>query len=114
MGRTYLFECTKCVYHVRVAGGPAEGIHFAVQTIACADCKALYDAVTRFRLSPRQIENPPRTPPPCVAALNRLTPRGVERWMKFKLACPVTASHRVRQWRQPDKCPKCGNFMEPG
>ena len=59
MGRTYLFECSKCGYHARVAGGAAEGEHFAVQTIACADCRALHDAVTRFKALTAARENTP-------------------------------------------------------
>ena len=49
MGRTYSFECPKCEYRVQVAGGADEGAHFAVQTIACADCRELYDVVIPAR-----------------------------------------------------------------
>ena len=112
MGRTYLFECSRCGYRAYVAGGAAEGEHLAVQTIACADCKALYDAVIRFKASPRPGENPPGTAPKFVAVLNRLPPRGVRQWLKFKPACPVASWHRIRPWKQPDKCPKCGIFLE--
>jgi hypothetical protein len=112
MGRTHLFECSKCGYHARVAGGAAEGEYFAVQTIACADCRALYDAVTRFKVSPRQKEYPPRDAPKIAVVLNRLPPRGARQWLKFKPACPVFSWHRIRPWKQPDKCPKCGNFLE--
>ncbi len=114
MGRTYLFECSKCGYHARVAGGTDEGIHCAVQTIVCSDCKALYDAVIRFKLSPRQQNSPPFNPPKFAMVLNRLPPRGGRQWLKFKPACPVSPLHRIRPWKQPDKCPKCGTFLEPG
>jgi len=114
MGRTYSFECCKCGYQVRVAGGAGAGEHFAVQTIACADCRALHDAVVHFKPSLRQEENPPPAAPPFAAMLNRLPPRGARPWWKFKPACPISPRHRVRSWKQPDKCPKCGNFMEPG
>jgi hypothetical protein len=114
MGRTYAFECPRCNYHVHVAGGADEGIRFSVQTIACTDCKALYDAVTRYKASPRQRENPPKTPPKFGAVLNRLPPRGPRHWLQFKLACPVSPWHHIRLWKQPDKCPKCGTFLEPG
>ncbi|MFZ0827133.1 MAG: hypothetical protein WAO02_06895 [Verrucomicrobiia bacterium] len=113
MGRTYLFECSKCGYHARVAGGVAEGEHFAVQTIACSDCRVLYDAVTRFKPSPRQMEKPPPAAPTFAVLLNRLPPRGARQWQKFKPVCPVLSWHRIRIWKQPDKCPQCGNFMEP-
>ena len=114
MGRTYLFECSKCGYHARVAGGAGEGIHFAIHTIACGDCKALYDAVVRFKPSARQSENPPPVPPAFAALWNRLPPRGASLWLKFKPVCPVSVRHRVRLWKQPDKCPRCGNFMDTG
>ena len=113
MGRTYLFECSKCGYHARVAGGAAEGEHFAVQTIACADCRALHDAVTRFKAASRPRESALKTAPKFAAMLNRLPPRGARQWLKFKPGCPVIAWHRIRPWKQPDKCPKCGNFLEP-
>jgi hypothetical protein len=114
MGRTYAFECPKCEYRAHVAGGADEGAHFAVQTIACADCKALYDVVIRLKASPRQKENPPRTAPEFSVALNRLPLRGARHWLKFKPACPVSPLHRIRPWKRPDKCPKCGTFLEVG
>ena len=112
MGRTYLFECSKCGYHARVAGGADEGEHFAVQTLACADCKLLHDVVVRFKISPWTANNLSSTAPKFAMALNRLPPRGVRQWLKFKPACPVASWHRIRIWKRPDKCPKCGNFLE--
>ena len=114
MGRTYLFECSKCGYRVHVAGGADEGEHFAVQTVACADCRALYDAVTRFKPSVRHGWNPPKTSPKFAAMLNRLPPRGARPWWEFKPACPVSPGHRIRIWKRLDKCPKCGAFLEQG
>jgi len=114
MGRTYLFECLKCGYHARVTGGAGEGIHFAVHTIACSDCRALYDAIVRFKPPSPAPEQLPVVPPPFTKLINRLPPRGARFWLKFKPVCPVSGRHRVRLWKQPDKCPKCGNFMESG
>jgi hypothetical protein len=51
MGRSYWFECSKCGYRAKVSGGADRGFHFYVQTIACGDCKQLYDAVTRLKVS---------------------------------------------------------------
>jgi hypothetical protein len=34
------------------------------------------------------------------------------RWLHFKAVCPVVAQHRVKDWQQPGKCPKCGYFLE--
>jgi len=112
MGRTYLFECSKCGYHVRVAGGADEGAHFAVLTIACADCRELHDVVTLFKTPPQPEENLPKTTPKFAVALNRLPPSGARQCLKFKPACPVASWHRIRPWKQPDRCPKCGDFLE--
>jgi hypothetical protein len=30
----------------------------------------------------------------------------------FKLQCPVSAMQRVRGWDNPDKCPRCGVYLE--
>lgn len=112
MGRTYMFECSRCGYRASVAGGADEGDHFTVQTIVCADCKALHDAVIRFRIPPQLKDNPPLTAPKFAAVLSRLPPRGARLWLKFKPACPVSPLHRIRLWQRPGKCPKCGMFME--
>jgi len=113
MGRTYLFECSKCGYRARVSGGADHGRHVAVQTIFCADCKELYDAVIEFKPLSRR-ENHLKTAPRFAALLNRLPPRGVRHWIKLKPACPVSSRHHIRLWKQPDKCPKCGAFLDPG
>jgi hypothetical protein len=114
MGRTYAFECPRCDYRVHIAGGAAEGVHFAVQTIACADCRALHDAVIRFKAALRPRDAPPKTAPKFAALLLRLPPRGPRHWLKFKPACPVSPRHRIQLWKQPGKCPRCGTFLEPG
>jgi NAD-dependent SIR2 family protein deacetylase len=113
MGRTYLFECSKCGYRARVSGGADRGRHAAVQTILCAECRELYDAVIEFKPS-RPGEKNLKTAPKFTALLNRLPPRGARRWVKLKPACPFSPRHRIRLWKQPDKCPKCGTFLDPG
>jgi hypothetical protein len=130
MGRSYWFECSKCGYRAKVSGRPDRGVGFFVQTILCRDCKELYDAVTRVKVPDGMARwgsfagwqwaglqtGSPRagTPPPFQAVLNRLPPRGVKRfkWLSFKLQCPVSPIHRVRSWNDPDKCPRCGIFLE--
>jgi hypothetical protein len=129
MGRTYLFECSKCGYRAKVAGGAVRGVHFAVQTIQCLDCKQLYDAVTelkvpiptnaaldRWKLKTNRLDSvkAPARPPTFQAALNRLPPGGAKRfrWLRFKAACPASPRHRIREWHQPGKCPKCGIFLD--
>ena len=129
MGRSYWFECAKCGYRAIVAGRADQGLDLVIQTILCRDCKQLYDAVTRLSVvddssglggvgglpaarfqKRRQIT----TPPAFQAALNRLPPSGARRlkWHAFKLQCPVSGLHRVRSWNDPDRCPKCGIFLE--
>jgi hypothetical protein len=129
MGRSYWFECAKCGYRAIVAGRADQGLDLVIQTILCRDCKQLYDAVTRLRMADdsgglggvgglpaarlqrsRQIT----TPPAFQAALNRLAPGGTRRlkWQAFKIQCPMSRLHRVRSWNDPDRCPKCGVFLE--
>ena len=131
MGRTYLFECPKCSYRAKVAGGAQDGFNFAVQTILCRDCKELYDSVVRMRVSPRPTDqvkglrfglrnafarNPKalRQPPTFLAALNRLPPSGrtTSAWVSFPLRCPVSSLHRVQAWKSPGQCPRCGVHLE--
>jgi hypothetical protein len=129
MGRSYWFECPRCGYRARVSGREDRGQAFWVQTILCHDCKDLYDAVTRLsvpdepvklgilagwrwgRLAPTQGLS---SPPSFQAVLDRLPHRGMTgfKWLRFKLQCPVSETHRVRSWKDPDKCPKCGVFLE--
>jgi len=126
MGRTYLFECPKCGYRAKVAGGVERGLHFAVQTLLCHECRELHDAVISLKTVVPGLGNTPgeplrfkarkavRTPPTFLAALNRLPPEAKKRpkWVNFKLACPVSARHRIRERQSPDKCPRCGCFLE--
>ena len=129
MGRTYSFECSKCGYCAKVSGGADRGVHVAVQTILCSECKELHDAVTglkvpvppnaalqRWKLKTSRLDSvkAPARPPTFEAALNRLPPGGAKRvrWLRFKAACPVSPRHRVREWHQPGKCPQCGVFLE--
>ena len=109
MGRTYSFECEECGYVAKVAGGFAEGRDFAVQTIACLDCRELQDAVTSAVIPEGTNELPPLT------QLMRRMPwagrRNTKR-EKFVPACTNSKSHVVRPWNQPDKCPRCGVFLE--
>ncbi len=131
MGRTYLFECAKCGYRATVAGGVAQGPHLVVQTIHCLDCRELHDAVTELKVPASAPEKPARwklkptlldagpgdeKPPAFAVALNQLVVGSGKqfRWIKYKPACPVAARHRIRVWKQPGKCPKCGVFLDGG
>ena len=129
MGRSFWFECSKCGFRANVSGQFDRGLNVAVQTIHCRDCRKLYDAVIHLRvpdelkerslnfgLRPR-ISPPQRAPasPPVLQVLvNRLPYKGIKyfRWMRYKPQCPVSAYHQVREWNAPDKCPRCGIFLE--
>jgi len=130
MGRSYWFECSRCGYRAKVSGRADGGLSFCVQTILCCDCRELYDAVTRLRVperleawgnfgglrQSRWLKARPRitAPPSFQAVLNRLPRTGGKRykWIPFEIKCPVSASHRVRGWNDPDHCPKCGVYLE--
>jgi hypothetical protein len=129
MGRSYWFECAKCGYRAKVSGRADRGINFFVQTIVCQDCKELYDAVTRIRLPEetpgyglRQASNGKlssihsglKRPPTFQGALNRLSLTGAKRfkWVRFPAQCPVAVFHRIKPWNDPDKCPRCGLYLE--
>lgn len=113
MGRMYLFECSRCGYRARVSGSADHGRYVIIQTILCTECKELYDAVIAFKPSAFRAFYP-NTVPKFAALLNRLPPRGVRPWIKWKPVCPVSCRHRIRLWKPPDKCPKCGAFLDPG
>jgi hypothetical protein len=128
MGRSYWFECPKCGYRAKVSGREDRGLIFFVQTILCRDCRELYDAVTRLRVPGHPIGLEPAAwhrarlksqrsfsvPPAFQAVVNWLPQTGVKqfKWLLFELQCPVSAMHRVRSWNDPDKCPRCGVYLE--
>jgi len=131
MGRNYLFECSRCGYRARVAGGVSDGAWFIVQTVRCHQCKELHDAVVELKLavpslnlgkwkstlrSRRQLLELAgfKQTPAFKTLVDRLPPGGAKqyRWIKFSAACPVSARHRVEQWKSPGKCPKCDWFLE--
>ena len=134
MGKSYWFECSRCGYRARVSGRADRGLLCHVQTIVCRDCKQLYDAVTRLKVTEevttgmaglglkgwgldrgRRVNGRSlKRPPTFQAAVNRLTMTGGKKlkWLQFKLECPVSPGHRVEAWNEPDKCPKCGIHLE--
>src|SRR6185295_18231222 len=113
MARIYLFDCGKCGYQSRVVGGLAEALDITSQTIQCAECRSLHDAVIAVRVP--QSASAYLTAPPLEDVMNRLESidRSAMRWEYFELACPVSPDHKVKEWHQPGKCPLCGFFLEP-
>jgi hypothetical protein len=126
MGRSYLFECSKCEYKAKVSGGEDSGLQFFVQTAACRDCRVLFDSVVRLKIPDTGLKfsagfqrlrlgkSEAEPAPKFEAVASLLPPVGVKKfkWVNFKIRCPVSALHRVRAWNEPGKCPRCGNFME--
>ena len=82
MGATYRFSCPSCAYTAEVSGQPDFGMVAATTTIACKDCRELYDAVDG--------EFGQHTQP---------------------LLCPQNPSHRVTEWTHPGSCPRCGHGL---
>ena len=116
MGKTYQFECLLCHYRAKVSGGADSGVHCEVQTVVCRDCRELFDVFTKLRRrvgAEEKIKFPgffrPEIPPVILrdgSAPLRLV------WQKFPPACPANAKHFVEPWRNPGRCPRCGNSME--
>ena len=116
MGRTYQFACPSCHYHAKVSGGADSGIHCAVQTVVCRDCRELLDVFLKVR---RRADAVPAVKfpaffrpeiPPVVLRGGGAGGRLV--WQKFQPACPAGPKHFVEIWNDPGRCPRCGNFME--
>ncbi len=129
MGRSYWFECSRCGYRARVSGGPDRGLELFVQTVLCRECKELYDAVIKIRgpdelavrlraqasgLSRRALKAQARRPPDFMTALNRIRLPGARhhKWTHYSLQCPVSPAHKIEPWDAPDKCPRCGLYLE--
>jgi hypothetical protein len=136
MGRTYHFECPQCHYQACVSGGAEQGVNCSVQTVACKNCRELYDVFTRIRKKEFAAETGPKPGsksnrilqsneiliPPLMLVehtLRQFQPANRSKvsaipshWENVKLACPVAKSHRVQPWNDPDRCPRCGNYME--
>jgi hypothetical protein len=112
MGKTYLFECGLCHYRVKASGGAAAGVDCEVQTVACSDCRELYDIFTHVRRQSTPVGKfkalHPEIPP---AALTG-SPARKRDWEKPPVICPRDPKHRVAPWNDPGRCPRCGNFLE--
>jgi hypothetical protein len=125
MGRTYVFYCPRCEYVARVSGGADAGFHCATQTIVCTDCRALYDVPTKLRVAEESPTARPRPKKSLLAEVKPPLPSPVDptnmllfsepprtKWIQIKPRCPVAALHRVEDWTNPGKCPRCGTFLD--
>jgi hypothetical protein len=122
VGRTYLFECPYCQYRAKISGGADSGLHCQVQTVVCRDCRELFDVFTRVRRRAGAGATGrfrgfyrPEIPPPVLVDNSRppAQPKPAPLvWEPRKPACPVDPTHRVEPWKDPGRCPRCGNFVE--
>lgn len=115
VGKTYQIECPHCQYRAKVSGGADAGLNCEVQTIVCRDCRELMDVYVRIRRRAGDAL-PPKFPgffrPEIPPAILRDGKVGKLVWKKFIPACPVDAKHRIEEWRDPGRCPRCGIYME--
>ncbi len=130
MGKSYWFECSKCGYRAKVSGRADRGVNCFVQTIVCFDCKELYDGIIRLKVSAEAPLSKNRTDrngvkslsqnranrraPAFQSVLNRLPFRATQpfKWLQFNAQCPVSSIHRVQNWNDPGKCPRCGIYLD--
>ena len=128
MGRTFLFECSRCHYRAAVVGGADRGFNCFVQTIVCKECASLHDVVTRLRVeeSQKPRSSQLRWQPLALetesadqaqlryAYYNRLLFVAAQksRWVTLKLRCTVSKTHRIAPWQEPGKCPRCNTYLE--
>ena len=90
-------------------------MHCETRTIVCRDCRVLRDVPVRVRVpetagkpAGRALPVKPNLMPPML--LVSQPPR--TKWLEFKPACPVSATHEVELWTRPGKCPKCETYLE--
>ena len=88
MGMLYRFVCAACGYTAEVSGGEDAGMRSGTTTIACEQCRKLYDVV-----------------------IEKKTSDGTE-FKQCAPRCPKSARHPFRIWTNGDPCPRCGGIME--
>jgi hypothetical protein len=88
MGTRYSFQCVSCRYRATVSGDYDMHDTKASVTIACPECRRLYD----LELEP----------------MPHFRTRGVDASL---LVCPRSKGHRPKAWTHPGSCPRCGATM---
>lgn len=99
-----------------------------MQTVVCHDCRELFDVFTRIRkrrqpvIARRTLMNSEIIIPPALLVEHPVRefpekpePRPLPAptfWEDREISCPIASSHRIEPWRDPGRCPRCGNFME--
>jgi len=92
-----MFRCPDCGYAVEISGGLDYGFTGVTQTILCKECKELYDISLEVR-----------APEMCAKEHEEGKPW---RPSEDELYCPEDDEHKVRAWKHPGKCPRCGGKM---
>ena len=88
MGTKSLFRCIKCQYEAKVSGGKDCGFHAEIETMICANCRALVDVLVSLdgKTSSSDIG-----------------------------LCPECSARNVKSWDSMNKpCPRCDGSMEQG
>jgi len=91
VGTKYFVKCGQCKYNGYFSCGKDAGETVITMTVICTECKKLYDVTTAVS---ETVDNP----------LFKTVP----------VVCPRSSTHRVRAWRSPGPCPKCGNTIRRG
>lgn len=86
----FKFYCEKCGYQAMVSGRNGRGDFDQGMTIACEDCKELYEI------------EPERAYTVKVKTSYRMH------------RCPKAYTHKIRTWTFPGNCPRCGEPMKKG
>jgi len=89
MGTLYRFSCPNCAHAVEVSGGDDAGMVCLTTTVVCEECRQLYDVAI--------VKNPGSAYP-----------------KRIPIHCPKSGRHKVKRWRSPRPCPKCGTSMKKG
>lgn len=93
MGTLHSFTCSACSYSAEVSGGGDAGMMVCTSTIVCEDCKELYDITT------------------CdVASFMSPTGKNMDGSdpKEYPFECPESGTHKIKEWKCGDPCPKCG------
>ncbi len=93
MGGIYVFECEKCKYEARVAGGRDSGFLINTQTKICPDCRQLVDVVTGI-----------------IPGVYMTEKKKLE-LTEAKGSCPECGKRKFLLWKAR-ACPKCGGKMK--
>ena len=103
MGQKFEFICPNCHYEAFVAGGFDCGMMSAFVTVACRDCRELYDVLVDQRTDGDgfEVEEGDGEEGEGIPAL-------------AGLACPKEAGHRIGLWEAAGACPRCGAGMQVG